>query len=273
MERQIKALLFDFGGTLDTDGTHWFHVFEKAYAEMGRSVETDALRDAYVHAERTLGEHHDTMILATYGFLETLTVKTRVQGEYLGVNTGFIDHICYKAVLDNISAVAEPVLKAFKERGVPMIAVSNYYGNLESVLAELGLLTYFQEVIDSTLVKVRKPDPAIFGLGVQAAAKYVDGLTPADCLVVGDSISNDMLPGTALGCRTAWLHGQGWTDDVPADFHPDYEISSLAELPGLVLEQTVGAPLLVSMNESMQEYLRKKSEGNAFTRFLRKLFR
>ena len=60
-----------------------------------------------------------------------------------------------------------PVLKELSEK-YPLVLVSNFYGNVETVLKDFGIDTYFKEIIESAVVGVSKPDPKIFSLGVEA---------------------------------------------------------------------------------------------------------
>ena len=41
----IKGILFDFGGTLDTNGTHWGIMLQEAYREVGFSLEDKIFRE------------------------------------------------------------------------------------------------------------------------------------------------------------------------------------------------------------------------------------
>lgn len=111
----------------------------------------------------------------------------------------------------------------------PMVLVSNFYGNIESVLSDFNLLGYFRSIIESAVVGVRKPDPRIFSLGVEAL-----GLKPSEVLVVGDSYKKDIVPAESIGCKVAWLKGKGWTADEDAVMHPAI-IKSLAELTEVAL--------------------------------------
>ena len=52
--RPFHTLIFDYGGTLDTDARHWSHVLRDGYAAAGLTLADDVWRDAYVHGERTL---------------------------------------------------------------------------------------------------------------------------------------------------------------------------------------------------------------------------
>ena len=79
------------------------------------------------------------------------------------------------------------------------------------------------------MVGVRKPDPAIFALGVEAL-----GLRPEEVLVIGDSYKKDILPARSLGCRTAWLKGKGWTADEDL-VEDSAAISTLSEVLDMTL--------------------------------------
>ena len=108
----------------------------------------------------------------------------------------------------------------------PLALVSNFYGNISTVLAEFGLDGLFGSVVESAVVGVRKPDPRIFALGAEAL-----GLDAACVAVVGDSYDKDIVPARKAGCRTVWLRGEGWTDGGPADTSAaDATIGSLGEL-------------------------------------------
>ena len=50
----IDALLFDYGGTIDSNGLHWSEVIWKAYQAEDVPVSKESFRSAYVHAERTI---------------------------------------------------------------------------------------------------------------------------------------------------------------------------------------------------------------------------
>ena len=78
---KIKALIFDYGGTLDTAGCHWGKVLWHAYQRMNVPVSEDAFREAYVYAERYLGSH--ALIKSADTFHETLRLKLDLEFSYL----------------------------------------------------------------------------------------------------------------------------------------------------------------------------------------------
>ena len=193
----IKGILIDFGGTIDSDGIHWFDAFKEAY-DMVADIPRDLLWDAYVHTERTLGRN--PIIAPTDTFCKTLQTKLALQTEYLqtkGITISAQDTIldtCYNKVVRHISTVSKPALEKIK---LPMVLVTNFYGNMHTVLQEFGIDHLFKDVIESSVVGVRKPDPEIFRLGVQAL-----GLEPSETVMIGDSLDKDILPAQSIGCNT-----------------------------------------------------------------------
>jgi putative hydrolase of the HAD superfamily len=108
------------------------------------------------------------------------------------------------------TAHSREVLSLLKQR-MPLVLVSNFYGNIHTVLREFGLDGLFTHVVESAVVGVRKPDPRIFTLGVEAL-----GLAPYEVTVVGDSMEKDIVPARQAGCHTVWLQGEQWSS-APVD--------------------------------------------------------
>lgn len=220
----IKGILIDFGGTIDSNGIHWFDQFRDAYALVA-SVPESLLWDAYVHTERTLGRN--PIIGPDYTFCKTLQTKIALQTEYLqsnGVTITAQDTIldtCYNKVIKHISTVSKPVLERLSAQ-YPVVLVTNFYGNMHTVLQEFSLDHLFKDVIESAVVGVRKPDPQIFRLGVAAL-----GLEPAEIVMIGDSPDKDILPAQSIGCQTVWLKEKTRSE---VQCTPDLTVTSLAEI-------------------------------------------
>lgn len=227
----IKGIIFDYGGTIDSRGVHWSEVIWDGYQAAGVPVDKPTFREAYVFAERELARTRH--ILPHHTFADLLLIKMRIELQWLADQSNLpadaaelwakpVADYCYDAAKNSI-ADARPVLDALYER-YPMVLVSNFYGNVESVLEDFDLRRYFRSIIESAVVGVRKPDPQIFRLGVDAL-----GLRPEEVLVVGDSYKKDIVPAESLGCHVAWLKGKGWTADEDAQMQPSI-IASLSEL-------------------------------------------
>ena len=224
---QIKGIIFDYGGTIDSRGVHWSEVIwlgYKSYVGAALPIGKEQFREAYVHGERELARVRH--ILPNDNFLDLLVKKMQIELDYLAQNgmlavealhgTDARDGIaryCYEAARECVEE-ARPVLERLAAH-YPMVLVSNFYGNVDSVLRDFDLRHYFRGVIESAVVGVRKPNPTIFRLGVDVLE-----LPAEQVLVVGDSLRKDILPAESIGCAALWLKGKGWTADEDAQTHP-----------------------------------------------------
>lgn len=227
----VKGIIFDYGGTIDTNGVHWAEVIWEQYKLAGVDIEKQLFREAYVHGERTLAKH--PIIEPNDTFHTLLIKKIAIHASYLNdkMNTtqeSSIAEGCYKKVLHTLKTTRNVVERLSQH--YPMVLVTNFYGNMNIVLKEFSLEDFFSTIIESSLVGIRKPDPALFALGTNAL-----NLNPDEILVVGDSYKKDIYPASTLGCRTAWLKGLCWEEEIPApNAEPDAIIKSLEELPYLL---------------------------------------
>ena len=226
------GLIFDYGGTLDTGGQHWGQALWHAYERHHVPVTEAQFREAYVHAERMLGRN--PIIRPDFTFRQTLEKKLQLQLEcFRGVWSEECGVRYAKVLADDLyertveqTSKSRKVLQALKDRGLPLVLVSNFYGNMSVVLREFGFDGLFLQVIESAVVGIRKPDPRIFLLGVEAL-----GLKPEEVTVVGDSLDKDIIPAQEAGCQTVWLRGEGWNPGPHKRDCPHCEtIDSLDEL-------------------------------------------
>ena len=231
----VKGILIDFGGTIDTDGRHWYKVFKQAYSCVAPAIEDALLRQAYVYAERTLGKN--PIVNPQFTFYKTLETKLSLQANFLRDNScSFTDvqskqilDSCYSVVTTNINKVARPELESMSEC-CPLVLVTNFYGNMNSVLKEFGIDRYFAGIVESAVEGVRKPNPDIFRLAVNRL-----GVLPADTVMIGDSLSKDILPAMEVGCKSVWLKGEQWEDEsVSATCSPDFTITTLRGISKLL---------------------------------------
>lgn len=220
---KVKGIIFDYGGTLDTGGVHWSEVIKKAYEEANVAVKEDEFREAYVNAERELARTRH--ILPEHDFHDMLLIKMQLELQWLASHGLFpsaqieskaaqLARICYDSARKTIESTI-PILKNLSDR-YPLVLVSNFYGNIETVLTDFGIRQYFKKIIESSVVGIRKPDARIFELGIKAL-----GITAEETLVIGDSYKKDILPAESLGCQVIWLKGKGWTKEDDEQVHPN----------------------------------------------------
>ena len=277
----IKGIIFDYGGTLDTRGDHWSEVLWQGYehfgigvaddeeVEPGVSIHKQAFRDAYVYGERALAVnpivtpdfHFEDILreklilelnfLAGKELLETGKDDSEKQAKlgnlgndsdlssseslFLSLSDSEIHQIAVdmaryiNAKTLELLQENKQVLEHLKQAGYPMVLVSNFYGNINQVLKDAGIDGYFQNVIESAVVGVRKPNPAIFALGVCAL-----DLPASQVLVVGDTYGKDIIPAHKLGCHTLWIKGLQWEEKKVDESIPDGIIKKLSEMEGFL---------------------------------------
>ena len=225
----IKGIIFDYGGTLDSRGVHWSEVLWQGYQLAGVPIDKETFRTAYVEGERALAR--ERIILPQDNFHTLLLKKVALEISYLPeqpdavTRDKWINEIaahCDKAARSCIDE-ARPMLEGLHER-YPMMLVSNFYGNIDEVLRDYGIRHRFKGIIESAVVGVRKPNPTLFRLGVDALE-----LEPHEVLVVGDSLRKDIEPAEKLGCHVLWLKGKGWTADEDQQTHP-HTITSVTQV-------------------------------------------
>lgn len=216
-----KGYIFDYGGTLDTGGCHWGKVLWHGWQRAGVPASEAQFREAYVHAERTLGKN--PIIQPDYTFYKTLKTKVRLELEFLGLD-GYVESIV-DSIYEETQRHTTHSREVLRKLQAPKVLVSNFYGNISTVLHEFGFDGLFQSIVESAVVGVRKPDPHIFTLGVEAL-----GMQPGEVVVVGDSIDKDIIPARKAGCQTVWVRGEQWTDDPVDETIADRVVDDLEKL-------------------------------------------
>ena len=183
-----RAILFDVGGPLDLEFAWEIAVDSAIAAACGlegirldqaaieaaseRAVEAFA-SDAYAHMIETL----------TGGDPATVErVRLRVHSII-----GNLDLFQLRPDIDRL-------LRRLGERGLRLGIVANQPAAIVPRLERAGIAQFFAYTGISGTTGLKKPDPRAF----QAAAEAL-GATPAECVMVGDRIDNDIVPAKALG--------------------------------------------------------------------------
>lgn len=244
--QQIKGIIFDYGGTIDTNSLHWSEVLWEGYRNVGIPVNKEEFRTSYVFAERALARH--PYIKPEHDFLDLLTIKCNLETSDLVARevwqtsdeerkgkSDAVAKYCYDYVL-RVLKVSRPIIARLAER-YPLVLVSNFYGNIETILEDFHL-QYFRHIVESAVVGVRKPDPQIFQLGVDALRKTTgkteEELPASDIVVIGDSFSKDIVPANKIGCQTVWIKGIGWGDEQADESIPTHIIDNIEKLESVI---------------------------------------
>ena len=95
-------------------------------------------------------------------------------------------------------------------------------------MTSANLYRFFEQCFVSEELGAAKPSKAFF----DAAFARIEGFDPAKAMMVGDSLSSDILGGINAGIRTCWVN----TNHYPPkpEIRPDFEIPALADLEALL---------------------------------------
>ena len=236
----IKAIIFDYGGTLDTGARHWANVLWEAFCQASVPVSEAQLREVYVFAERALAK--SPIICPEDNFHTLLLKKVNIETEEL-VRQNYWSpseterQSAVKAIADYCNNYAVKTLETSREvlkklkKQYKLVLVSNFYGNIETILKDFKL-EYFESVIESAVVGVRKPDPEIYRMGVRAT-----GFPAEETAVVGDSYGKDIIPAKAVGCKAIWMKGESWAPEKTDETLPDAIVENITQVADLFVRQ------------------------------------
>ena len=221
----ISVLLFDFGGTLDSDGVAWRERFFRLWKDEGSGVTRERFDRAFYAADDALvGAVPPSLPLG-----ETVARLARGIAGELGVPDASLsgrvaERFCEHArqSLRASGAILERLSRRF-QLGI----VSNFYGNLAAVCREAGLDQFLSTSVDSAAIGCCKPDAAIF----RAALDRL-GAGASESVFVGDSLERDMAGARGVGMRHVLVVGA--SGSARGCCPEDPVIRRLAELEALL---------------------------------------
>jgi HAD superfamily hydrolase (TIGR01509 family) len=225
-----RAVLFDFGGTLDADGIPWKERARRLFQDAGL-VATAAEFDTVFHAadDALVGT-----IPSTLSFEDTVSALFQGIARRLGLSgadsvAGRLAACFVEQSRAHLQANAS-VLARLAER-YRLGVVSNFYGNLARVCEDTGMDAYFHVLVDSACIGHRKPEPAIFHRALDAL-----GIRAESALFVGDSLPRDMAGARSVHIPHIWLTSGAPARPSDAACCPsDRIIHSLRDLEALLL--------------------------------------
>ncbi len=222
--RPPRGVLFDAGGTLVR-----LHTERLAEAVRARGHEPHALDDAFWRAAVLLDTEFTPS--AVSGDWEAFYRDWQARlAEHAGIPASVL-HGAYAEVdeqrflWDKAVPGARECLTRLREAGLRVGVVSNADGRIAEALGHAGLASLLEVVVDSGLVGVAKPDPAIFAHALEPL-----GLAPEETWYLGDTVHYDAAAADAAGL-TSWIIDHSGGHTVP---HPR-RVTSLSLFADAVL--------------------------------------
>ena len=129
---------------------------------------------------------------------------------------------------------AIPTLEALKHSGYHLGLISNTSDDAHVLylLDKNGLKPFFESVITSAALGIRKPDQRIF----QVALDHFQ-VKPEAAAMVGDTLDADILGANHLGIYSIWITRRAQNlEEGELTIQPQAVVSSLSQIPGLLSE-------------------------------------
>ena len=128
-------------------------------------------------------------------------------------------HVVFPDVEDNITNLRENYRLALVTNGAPDLQREKIQG--------ANLARFFDAILISGEVGIGKPDCQIFELALEAL-----GALSSETVMVGDSLTRDVLGAQRAGLKGIWLNRSG--NKADDKITPDVQITSLSQLPELL---------------------------------------
>lgn len=196
-KKALKALLFDFGGTLAFLD---YELLAREFSRVGRKLEALALEHAEYAGRAAIdrhlmGENGQAVTGAYEQFFRGWMRAAGIPEEEFRECAAKFAAIHREATLWRVVRPGTfEALEAFKSAGYRLAIVSNAEGQVESDAKRFGLAPYFDAIIDSHVVGVAKPDPRIFQIALERL-----GAGPDEVRFAGDIYSIDVAGARAAG--------------------------------------------------------------------------
>jgi len=205
MTEEIDAVMFDAGGTLiDLQPSKDF-VFHKVMSEHGFWISQKKVAEAMAHAEREFdeesanldGEHEDL-------FWDNFDRYVLDRVGFTGDGKKFAKDVSceFEKIVPRLDSWIEfpdarPLLEDLREHDFKLSVISNATDLVRRVFDHLDLTRYFDSIIISAEVGVRKPDARIFHLSAKRA-----NTPPNRVLYVGDKLAVDVVGAKRAGMNS-----------------------------------------------------------------------
>jgi putative hydrolase of the HAD superfamily len=213
--RPVRAVLFDFGGTLVSNLRDPYPIWEEVVRAHETSLDRGTFERAFEKVDHQLGPFLDRYLGAPPGIVGEYDARGL---EYLGIGdpTGQILRDLHEAFTaprwHRPYPETEEVLDQLARRGLSLHVVSNNTELLPETLRRLGWSERFSTVTYSQEAGAEKPDPRVFRLSLDRARCSAD-----EAVHVGNSWEADYLGAKRAGLRAIWLNRSGEDPPEPCE--------------------------------------------------------
>ena len=241
---RFRVVFFDLGSTLIYFDGNWNEVLEQAAQALGESltyigVEANPkvlavefsrrLKIYYEKREKDLVEHTTEFVLRD--LLDSLGYTNPHEDVIrTGLDTFYATfHPHWRAEEDAHSTLAS--LKGVNYR-LGLISNAGDVKDVQTLVDRFSLRPFFDHIIISAKVGVRKPHPRIFEIALDTFNVH-----PNEAVMVGDELPHDILGANNTGIASIWVTRRAdmaLNKPYRTRVYPEEVISSLSEIPSLL---------------------------------------
>jgi putative hydrolase of the HAD superfamily len=157
-------------------------------------------KSAYQTVVREKAQHeHGWFVLVRSLLLEAGIAPERAEGLLAPLRAIHEDFYFWRSVPHEVPEA----LGRARQAGIRIGVVSNSEGRLQSVFERVGLLPWFEVVVDSHLEGVAKPDPRIFWIALNRM-----GIAAHRAIYAGDLPEVDLVGANAAGMHAVLVDAQ-----------------------------------------------------------------
>ncbi|MFA5403763.1 MAG: HAD family hydrolase [Ignavibacteria bacterium] len=234
MYKDIETIIFDFGGTLDTNGIPWSQKYLITLKINGFVFDDKLYHRIYKASEEFL-QNNSNNNFRSYKELMKEQLSFIISSIHL---TGYENRHNYERIINEVFADiwmdtvyciknSKEILETFKNK-YKLGLVSNYYGNIKRICKDMDLDKYFDVILDPNTACIHKPHPGIFSI----ALKMLNSL-PENTFVIGDSYEDDIVPAKIIGCRTILLNRNIILNESKYD-SSDYTVKNINKIQSIL---------------------------------------
>ncbi len=244
MQHRFDIVLFDLGHTLLQFDADWLEVRRESSMALARALQSSGFN---LDTERFIEELEDRF---DHYFAYREKEWTEYSTEY--ILTGLLRDNGYDQIpegglrpaIDAMYAISQkhwileedtlPMLTALHDEDYRIGLISNAADDkdVQTLVDIRGLRPFFDVVVVSAGVGIRKPSPEIFRMALERW-----GAEPERAVMIGDTLNADVLGAQNAGMASIWITRRGMRPDnleIQEIVRPNASIATLSELPGLL---------------------------------------
>jgi len=236
----IRAILFDFGGTLMYGRQNWTPVVAKADDALTNNLRSQGMEvnintfstEFRKRLDEYFKQREEDLLETTYTFvLRELLNDKGYTDVPLDVLRGALDAL-FSVTQENwtLEQDAIPTIELLRDQGYSLGIISNAGDDqdVQQLAQGFGITGYFDFILTSAKCSYRKPHPRIFELALSNWYYLAE-----EAVMIGDNLDADIRGAKEAGLQGIWINRRvdAETEKSKTETQPDATIAALSELP------------------------------------------